>query len=710
MWEWLQARTIGRMVVGGLGLSLAVAGCQSVAPSSRAPSPSASTASAGGPGSGEAGAAAENAAAADKTAPEGAFRANAQRLRGERQALQWAAWQRAREVVEVWRTVPAKAFPGLARLVAESDALAARVERDGRLFVALIEPEELTQRNPAYWRAMLETGPADPTVALYDVLLWLAKGYFDRASWELQMMEVGVPLPPTIHAVMYTLWEESMRVRNEEREHWTGWFDSVPVAERRAALAAAREFNPEAQDLMYIHFMNELRARGLPIAAMQSGEFAPSWPVAYDREPFFEQMARLNPPLAERYHPEGARRDAAQALGELGRKRAEVRSAYGERDATRLGEALETAGFDAEALRAFRRGIALRGFSLPSDAEPFWRIAPRLLSESQVDALTFGDLSAPLRLVTFFAGPEESADSRFAPLNALERRKFQRTLQETERRLTRPGLPDRERAGVLLTRFRAQLYLGQAEEAATTLAQVPAEFTQRINEARVQLALWTGRVDLLPADEDGPISLEPAAFRAIARGDWRKGSDLFAELAGGASETGGAAGADVSTERRAYRLLLAAVMARQAGAEARAGELVAETRAVGAGLPWIGRLVGEFSGESGEFTRDPDLSAIEEAGRMCEWRFYGAFAPGITPALQKARLESCVSTGVIEFVEYVLAILRLRELDPARWDPTKASAPAAPTESENGEKRDQPEKEGGGDWMRGASPRWTMPT
>ena len=107
---------------------------------------------------------------------------------------------------------------------------------------------------------------------------------------------------------------------------------------------------------------------------------------------------------------------------------------------------------------------------------------------------------------------------------------------------------------------------------------------------------------------------------------------------------------------------------------------------------------------AGKDTPDPggeNITEITEAGRVCEQRFYRAFQRDLSETRQRALLEACVATGVVDFVEYTASLLRLRELDPQRWDPQLVPEP---------EPKDETEAETEDDWTRGAAPSWSIPS
>ena len=127
-----------------------------------------------------------------------------------------------------------------------------------------------------------------------------------------------------------------------------------------------------------------------------------------------------------------------------------------------------------------------------------------------------------------------------------------------------------------------------------------------------------------------------------------------------------------------------------------------EARALGEGLEGVSMLVRGMEGENLSSPVGSDVTEITEAGRVCEQRFYRAFQPDISPVLQRSLLEDCVSTGVVDFVEYTASLLRLRQLDPERWAPTQVpEAETADDDSENEENED---------WTSDANPSWSIPS
>ena len=162
--SWFRSGLIVSILYLGLGLS----GCQN---------PSGDTESDSAIAEAEKSAAVDAEIAAARAAGKEANR----QLDLDRQTLQLAAWQHVKAISGMWAELPPDLFPGLTTLVDQVETLREQIEQDNRILMGMIEPEKLTTQNPAYWRAVMETNPEDPVVDMFEQMLWMARGNFDRA-------------------------------------------------------------------------------------------------------------------------------------------------------------------------------------------------------------------------------------------------------------------------------------------------------------------------------------------------------------------------------------------------------------------------------------------------------------------------------------------------------------------------------------------------
>ena len=286
------------------------------------------------------------------------------------------------------------------------------------------------------------------------------------------------------------------------------------------------------------------------------------------------------------------------------------------------------------------------------------------------------------------------------PLHPILTERNLRRLQEVQRRLEMPDLTDRSKTSSLITLAETLGHLGRWDQATEALADIPPEFSSAAAPMRVWVSLWSGRVDGIEAhieDIDAQTLASSPALPALAhasQGNWAKGAEVFLESV---------RSDEVANEYRTYYALMASAFLRLAGEPESANGLIDEARELGEGLEWVSHLVEGMSGAEQRFgSLGDDVTEITEAGRVCEQRFYRAFQPDISPVLQRSLLEDCVSTGVVDFVEYTASLLRLRQLDPERWDPTRApQAETAEDEVEEDEEKD---------WTQGATPSWSIPS
>jgi len=122
-------------------------------------------------------------------------------------------------------------------------------------------------------------------------------------------------------------------------------------------------------------------------------------------------------------------------------------------------------------------------------------------------------------------------------------------------------------------------------------------------------------------------------------------------------------------------------------------------------LDWVKSLARGMAGEQGMGPVGTDITEVVEAGRICEQRFYRAFAAGVPADEQQLLLEACLITGVVDFVEYTASMLRLREIEPERWDPTQVpELPPVPVRDSDDDDDDDT------DWTDEAAPFWSLPS
>ena len=607
------------------------------------------------------------------------------------------AWQHVRAINEMWRQLPAEYFPGLATLVQQVDALTAEVEQEQNLMVGRIDPVALTTKNPAFWRAMSETAPDDPVVALFEQMLWAARGYFDRAGWLISLQIYGPTLPMPVHRLAYGLGEEMGRLSFREKQRKNQLLQSVDPADFVQAIATARGYQPLDPDWAIASIQVRLRQGGVDLKQPEATPELMSELMQSMREDWLI-YAQHEPLAAVHYHPEATVRAAARTVDDVLRKLDQNRGAYGERDLLLLADVLAEVGFHAEAAQASRRATGLRGFDVPGGMSKWWRWVSHLIGEADTMALRSTVEDGMVRPVTFFERALDPEGVSQLPLHPIIDDRNLRRLQEVDRRRSKPQDVPTERALALVSKAETLGHLGRWDEAQAALDALPAELSSAGDPLRIWLALWSGRVDDLdakvavldPADAIGSPALP--ALAAAAQGRWSAGADVFSIAA---------ASTQNEAEYRTYYALMAAAFARIAGEDQRADAFIAQARDIGDGGDWVRSLVDSMAGDT---ARDPiggNITEITEAGRVCEQRFYRAFQRDLDPELRRSLLEGCVATGVVDFVEYTASLLWLRERDPEQWDPSAAPPPDPPapegTKDEN-------------DWTRDASPSWSVPS
>ena len=615
----------------------------------------------------------------------------------DKQTLQLAAWQHVKAIVGMWDELPPEFFPGLTDLVEQTEALRAKIEQEESIQVGMIDPRALTTNNPAFWRAVMETNPEDPVVEMFEQMLWAARGDFDRAVWLIELNRYGPALPTNVHKLIYSMADEMRRVRSRQSIRRNRLLENVPGDKVAQVVATARSSRPSDPDWALMSVVVRMQLAGLKLGELDQH------PDEVDRlmremQNDWQLIALANPMVGAQLSPDRETRAAAAGLGALLGDLAASRGAFGGRDLDRLGDALAGTGFYSEALLAKQRAVALRGFSVPSDMQMWWNWLPQLIGEEATVELRQAAELGMIRPVTFFQtelGPEGVS---LLPLHPILTERNLRRLQEVQRRLDMADQNAAAEASALITLAETLGHLGRWDESREALAQIPEEFADAGAPMAVWVSLWSGDIDGIDAKiaRVDPASLEQApalpALVEAAKGNWSEGAEVF---------IASAQSPELSAEYRTYYTLMASAFMRMAGRDENADQLIEDARALAEGQEWVAALVAGMAGEDSPYSVGENITEITEAGRVCEQRFYRAFERDLSEVRQRALLEACVATGVVDFVEYTASLLRLRELDPQRWDPQLVPEPEPTDEAEN---------ENEEDWTRGAEPSWSIPS
>ena len=619
-------------------------------------------------------------------------------LERDRQAVQFTAWQHVKAITEMWTKLPPEYFPGLSTLAAEVETLRAEIEQQDTLLIGRIDPEALTTTNPAFWRAMLETNPEDPIVPLFEQMLWASRGYFDHANWLIELHRYGPALPNSVHRIVYSIADEMRRIRGRETTRKNQLLENVPPENVVQVIASARQFQPGHPDWLLSSIVVRLQQGGVKMDDIEANPGLVS-ALMKQMQDDWEGVAQNHPLIGARLNPDAAVRAAANALAEQLDALSESRGAFGGRDLNRLSEGLIKTKFYGEALMANRRAVAMRGFAIPTDLDVWWRWLPDLIGDVAATGIRDAMENGEVRPVSFFQPEAEPEGVSLLPLHPIMAERSLRRLQEVERRLAQAGISDEEKTATLITQAETFGHLGRWDEAEAALTQVPETLQERTMVMRAWLALWSGRTDSLDgfvARIDDEFKMQSPAVPALAhaaQGRWAEGAEAF--LVAAEPEA-------LDPEFRTYYTLMAAAFRRVAGNGDGADALIAKAAELSADREWVASLAKAMAGQVGAAPGGSKVTEITEAGRVCEQRFYRAFQRDISPGQQRALLESCVATGVVDFVEYTASLLRLRELDPKRWDPTVAPPPVPPKPKSADDADD--------DLTRDASPRWSLPS
>lgn len=613
-------------------------------------------------------------------------------------ALQWIAWQQLQIITEIWREVPPEYFPGLSTLVAQVDELRAEIElEDGQILVDRIDVEALTTRNPAYWRAALETSPGDPTVTLFAQMLWASRSYFDRTLLSIELQRIGPALPPELHQQLYAIADDMRRVKDGRQQHHTFLIEHLPAERVEEIVIRTGDNLSNDPEWVTLATIMRLRQAGVDFDDIDASAGALARLHA-DHPDDWALLSRNDPMLAARLSTDAEVRAAKVELDLVLAELSESRGAYGGRDLERLSEALAAVGFWDEALLARQRADALSSFTLPQGREIWWEWLPHLIGAGETARLRADYEAGAVWPVSFFGETEEPEGIGFLPLHPILIERSQRRLQEVERQLENPSRDPFTATQVRITQAETLAHLGRWSEALAALDAIPDDYSEVGTPMRVWIYLWSGDISRLASELpelDPESAVTTPALPALAQaalGDWAGGAKRF--FAAAQDE-------EISTEYRTYYALMASSFARLAGHDAKADTYLDLARSLSADHAWVATLVQGMAGEVGTIKVGEDITEIQEAGRVCEARYYRAFHPEITAARQRALLEACVATGVVDFVEYTASLLRLRELEPARWDPQYEQPLEEPKTFE---------AEVEVDWSHDAEPSWEMPS
>lgn len=641
---------------------------------------------------------AETTSAEEVEAAEAQAREANRQLERDRQALQLAAWNQVKAIASMWSEVPPEYFPGLTELVRQVDELKAEIEQDGTIKVGMIDPIALTSKNPAFWRAAMETNPEDPVVDLFEQMLWAARGNFDRALWLIEINRYGPALPENVHHVLYSIADEMQRIRARQIQRRNRLIENVPPDQVAQVIATARTFRPDDPDWAMLAVLVRLGQAGVDLDNIIDAPETVNM-VMREMQSDWGLIAVSNPMTGAQISPDVEVRKSARELTEMLGDLSESRGAFGGRDLERLSEAFADVGFWSEALLAQQRAVALRGFTVPSDDKIWWEWLPNLIGDEATAAIQADAEMGKIWPVSFFQTETAPEGVTLMPLHPILTDRNLRRLQEVQRQLLQPELTAGEKARAKITLAETLGHLGRWDEARDALDQVPDQFQSAGAPMRVWVSLWSGEVDGIADQmaevEPDMIAMSPSlpALSLAAQGEWAEGAQEF--LTAATSE-------EISSEYRTYYTLMGAAFLRISGDDEGADQLIETARELGVGHDWVSTLVQGMAGEVGVAPVGDNITEITEAGRVCEQRFYRAFQRDIDPGRQRAMLESCVATGVVDFVEYTASLIRLRQIDPERWDPRLVM------EDEPEEEPDASEEEQ--DWTKDAEPSWSIPS
>ena len=584
------------------------------------------------------------------------------------------------DILGVYAQLPADFAPGVTALRRDVRDAQARATAAGRTRLTPEEVDQLTRRNPHFWRAWFEFHPRDCSLLMLQAGLLMEAGELFRASLILTCGVQAAPLNSQERMFWYvqqarTHWTIARRLAELEARKRT-W--GTNASRRSAALDAALAEWPEDG------FAIEARLRGRAGLTLHEADADDGRPLvlsAAGRQAAaadLERLRQLSPVAAARYADDAA---AAAEFGRLWEGLADEERPIEDRTLTRLAEQARLLGFPEMAMVVRRLAVARRGFYAPADMEPIRQMLGQMLNAPAAAEIAafFEDGNTPgVRLTKPAEDPGEilpGMDPLVHPLYAEQAvREFGREnlwieAAEHDPRMRADHLRQRAIRSINVGRFTAALE--DLDGALKLFPQQTAWLTDRATllakmgrEADAEAAFAQLRK---VAPQDAELRFSFAVF-CLGQGRFAEAEPLFrASLSGEIN--------------RPYAVIFGYLCGLRRGAPDRAW-LRANRSSAGDWPTAIQRyLLGEID-RKGLLAAAHDPSDLRTTEQQCEAFLSLGLVSLMTGDKETAvrELENCVQSGIVGFIEYELAkreLARLRQ-PAATPAPPAPAAPASP--------------------------------
>lgn len=578
------------------------------------------------------------------------------------------AWDELKRLTGLLEGIDRSRAPGVAALAADLRTAMTEVETPMGIDLDQIDAERLIEKNPHFWQASLEIAADDSLPGVIEVMTLAAAGRLEEASDKIGFLRAGPLMPEEL--------DRRLLVPGHLIAQWQGGPPAAsvwtvigqPAQERWAPLKRLQQQHPDSALVAWeiLRMRSDLAEIAMIREPTDEGMLA----RILELEPQAFELIRATRPLwAKIIETRGEAGDAARRI---------ARRLTGDQGAVVVLTADDLAGLVADferigepgwALRAARMQDGLHASEASANRAAWELLLPRLVGEDNAAAvLAATEPERNTGQVALFSAVAPPAGSAKRPMDPLIAGRYERIRREAAALIDGMEAPALRQRGAYRQRLQAERTLGDHAMAEADLNEYAVLETnpghadlERLQSAIIRgddAAVQAARVNLprrlRTANTQLVLGLKPAML-----GDWAEAENVF-EKAYKATTA--------PPILRSYSALYVHAAAVLTGGERR--KLMSEAAALVEEDDWVARLL---RAANGEISREVLLAMTEEesdyeaVGRLCEAYFALAFAPGQTEAGRRTDLEACVATGVVGYMEYDLALLWLRRVDPVRW-------------------------------------------
>ena len=586
------------------------------------------------------------------------------------------AWESAEKLVAILDEVDAAQHPGIAALVEDLQTAAEIVNGGLEGDFDTLDPKALITENPNFWRASLEMAPGDGTVAALEVLVLAAAGEIEHAYDLMELLRAG-PL----------MGESLDRVVSHQRNLIRGWrlnppsldvamAQGLPPQQRWQPLKTLQANYPDSPTVALA--VLRMRAELAGIELLAEGEDRRMRNKILAAEPNSMEALELGQPMwAAIVKADGEAADAAKRVSEAMSSDSIGVINLSEADFEKLTADFLRIGLPDWALRAVSMKMGEAGEIDPADIESLKKLLPMVLGDEAAGPIGAGLSVGGAARVSVFPGEADPVARVEVPMNRLIAGHYERRRRDAMATLELAAPTPEEERNAWLMVAESERTLGNFQQAREALDRYAALSNDRVNLGRENLSLAVAMQDTA-AVMQAREGLKKAD-RKMKETNFSRGiaeTMLGDYMAAAVAFTAGFENELADPSRRAFSALHAHGMAQLAGSS-RADE-VEQALALVDEADWIAKLL---LAVQGNMDAEQLLAQAEEGrdylitGQRCEAHFALAFTPGQTAEGRRTRLEACVNTGMIGYIEYDLSLAWLRRIAPQDWPVPVGDAP-----------------------------------